>query len=47
MKSNCSRCNNGVDKIELTNQLCKRCQDILEFGYQSFPAYALEEKVTR
>lgn len=40
---NCSRCNNKVEKTELINHLCKRCQDVLEFGYHSFPAYRLEE----
>jgi hypothetical protein len=24
--------------------LCERCQDIVEFGYHSFPAYHLDEK---
>jgi hypothetical protein len=44
MLENCSRCNYKVERTELANHLCKRCQDILEFGYQSFPAYRLEEK---
>jgi hypothetical protein len=44
MLENCSRCNKKAEKAELVNRLCKRCQDVLEFGYQSFPAYRLGEK---
>jgi hypothetical protein len=44
-KVNCERCNKQVPKIEIANKLCSRCQDILEFGYQSFPSYKLAEYI--
>lgn len=42
-KQICQRCHR-----EMTEEtICGRCQDVLEFGYPSFPFYELEEHKER
>jgi hypothetical protein len=40
----CQRCHRELTENEKSETLCCRCQDVLEFGYPSFPFYQLEEE---
>jgi hypothetical protein len=40
----CARCNKQVKMVNKEHNLCDRCQDVIEFGYPSFPPYKLEEE---
>jgi hypothetical protein len=42
----CQRCYKKIQELAKENVLCNRCEDILEFGYPSFPSYRLEEYKT-
>ncbi|WP_261304101.1 hypothetical protein [Paenibacillus andongensis] len=37
----CPLCN--IEEKQVTEKVCDRCADLLEFGYPSFPAYTLQE----
>lgn len=39
----CVRCSKKVPNGILHNKMCKRCADVVEFGYPSFPSYKLED----
>lgn len=51
-KQVCQRCHRELKEQETStsereNTLCHRCQDMLEFGYPSFPFYKLSEYATK
>lgn len=43
-KKICSRCNKEIIEVDEENKICKRYQDVVEFGYPSFPPYRLKEE---
>jgi hypothetical protein len=45
MKMKCPLCHaERNEQTEGGNELCETCNDIIEFGYPSFPAYLLKEQ---